>query len=335
MDNPLLSYIQKWINKDVTTLHSPLKKRYIFLIGIIIFFLGTYWLVISPPRDFPSRSIISVPQGSGLLRLSAKLKNEGIIRSEIGFRTLAIIFGGERVLQAGDYYLPHPENVIRMAYRIVHGERSLASIRVTIPEGYTAREISDLFDSRFQKFDHAQFVALAPEGYLFPDTYFMEMSSTASSTIQILQNNFLKKIAPYESDVASSTHSLKDIVTMASILESEGSNKTDREIISGILWRRISIHMPLQVDASLKYINGKTSSELTVSDLNADSPYNTYKYAGLPPGPISNPGLESILAALHPADSNYLYFLTDNDGIMHYARTFDEHKKNKAKYLGN
>jgi len=335
MDNPLLSYIQKWINKDVTSLHSPFKKRYVFLIVIVIFCASIYWLVFSAPRDFPSRSIISVPQGSGLLKLSAKLKNEGIIRSEIGFRTIAILFGGERVLQAGDYYLPHPENVIRMAYRIVHGEKDLASIRITIPEGYTAREISDLFDSRFLKFDHAKFLSIAPEGYLFPDTYFMEMSSTASSTISILQNNFQKKIAPYQSDIASSTHSLKDIIAMASILESEGSNKTDREIISGILWRRISIHMPLQVDASLNYINGKTSSELTVDDLNTDSPYNTYIYAGLPPGPISNPGLESILAALHPTDSKYLYFLTDKDGIMHYARTFDEHKKNKALYLGN
>jgi UPF0755 protein len=242
---------------------------------------------------------------------------------------------GERGMQAGDYYLSKPENAFRIAWRIVHGKRDIVTLRVTIPEGFTNKEISDLFDSRFPRFDHESFLANAHEGYLFPDTYFMEVSSTASSTLSLLKNNYEDKVEPLREEIKASNHSEGEIITMASILESEARTKEDREIISGILWKRIKLKMPLQVDASLGYLTGKTSEELTDSDLKIDSPYNTYINKGLPPGPISNPGLESIVAALNPVDSKYLYFLTGNDGVMHYAKTFDEHKKNKAKYLNN
>lgn len=276
---------------------------------------------------------MTVPTGTGLLKLSLKLKEDGIIRSSTGFRTAAILFGGEHGLQAGDYYLPRPENAFVIAWRIVSGSRGLAQVRITIPEGYTASEIADLFDGRFPRFNHEEFLTYAKEGYMFPDTYFIEISATASSTIDMLKNNYEKKVSLLRDDISVSGHTEREIITLASILESEAKNKEDKEIIAGILLKRIKLGMALQVDASLTYITGKTSAELTVSDLASNSPFNTYKHPGLPPTPISNPGLESIEAAIYPKDSPYLYFLTGHDGKMYYARTFDEHKQNRQKYL--
>ena len=120
---------------------------------------------------------------------------------------------------------------------------------------------------------------------------------------------------------------------MASLLEEEARQTPTRRTVAGILWKRLDLGMPLQVDATLRYLLGKSSHELTREDLEYDSPYNTYKDAGLPPGPISNPGLDAILAALRPVETAYLYFLTDSEGNIHYARTFEEHVANKAMYL--
>jgi UPF0755 protein len=124
-----------------------------------------------------------------------------------------------------------------------------------------------------------------------------------------------------------------DIIKMASIVEEEGRTMETREIIAGILWKRISIKMPLQVDSSFKYINGKTTATLTTEDLKIDSPYNSYTNRGLPPTPISNPGLAAIRATINPIKTPYLYFLSDKNGNMHYAITFEEHVENKLKYL--
>lgn len=332
MENPFLNLAQKIVRGSVFSLKN-IKKRYILPLVSFLIIIFLYIILVSPPSDFPSRSIITVPSGSGLLKLSSKLKEEGVIRSSSVFRTFAILLEGERGMQAGDYYLSHPENAFRMAWRIFHGKRDIVTMRITIPEGYTVQDISDVFDSRFPRFDHEAFLKEAREGYLFPDTYFIEVSATASSTLSLLQDNFNQKVEPLNQEIQDSKHTESEIITMASILESEAQTQEDREIVSGILWKRIKLGMPLQVDASLGYLTGKTSHELTQEDLNIDSPYNTYEYKGLPPGPISNPGLESILAAIHPKESPYLYFLTDDDGLMHYAKNFDDHKKNKAKYI--
>ncbi|MEI7513041.1 MAG: endolytic transglycosylase MltG, partial [bacterium] len=124
-----------------------------------------------------------------------------------------------------------------------------------------------------------------------------------------------------------------EIITMASIIEGEAMKDEDRKIIADILWRRIDIGMMLQVDTTFMYINGKASSEITKADLKINSPYNTYTHKGLPPTPISNPGIEAINSAMFPTANKYLYYLSDKDGVMHYAVTFAEHKKNKEKYL--
>lgn len=286
-------------------------KNYLFLL-VIVFFVICFFPTI-PPRSFPSGSIITIQEGINLYELGEVLKQDSVIRSPFWFRTVSILLGGEHQMKAGQYLMPKPQNVFAIAWRIFHGNYDIETVKITIPEGFTVKKISALFDERFTFFDHEDFVSQAPEGYLFPDTYFFEVTATASSTIKLLSDNFSRKIAPSLSKIESFGRTMDGVITMASILENEARTKEDREIISGILWKRIKLNMPLQVDSDPA----------------------TYKHAGFPPKPISNPGLESIEAALNPVTTPYLYFLTDNDGMMHYAKTFDEHKANKIKYLSN
>lgn len=315
---------------------TPQKKFYEFA-SVRFFVLGVLFVLfvwgISPPAAFPTYTIITVPEGSGLYTVGQNLEKEGVIRSPFWFRTIAILLGGERRIKAGQYYLDKPEGVAKMAWRVVTGDTKIESAKITIPEGFTVAKISKLFDGRFSFFDNKVFEAEAPEGYLFPDTYFIPVTATASTTIKLLKDNFVRKIFDLMPEIERSKKSLEDIVIMASILEGEANTPKDREIVSGILWKRIAMGMPLQVDASFSYINGKTSAELTLDDLKIDSPFNTYLYKGLPPSPISNPGIESLHAALRPATSTHLYFLTGNDGKMYYSRTFEEHVANKQKHI--
>jgi UPF0755 protein len=316
-----------------------LKKKFVLLIiGIIILLtlvLGSYFVFLSAPRNFPIGRTVSVTSGSGLLQLSRSLEKDGVIRSQFWFRIVAIFYKGERGLQAGDYALNAPMNVFQMVRRVISGDYQIKRVKMTIPEGFTVKKISSLFDEQFTEFDHQTFESIAQEGYLFPDTYFIHVNATATSTIKILRDNFIRKIFYLMPEVEESGHSLEDIITMASILEGEAKTLEDRKIVSGILWKRLAIGMPLQVDASFIYVNGKTTKDLTLDDLKINSPYNTYLYKGLPPTPISNPGIESINAAIHPIETKYLYFLTGNDGLMYYATTLDEHIKNKKKFLTN
>jgi UPF0755 protein len=180
----------------------------------------------------------------------------------------------------------------------------LAQVRITIPEGYTVKDIASRFN-RFKNFDKDIFSIITrdKEGYLFPDTYFLTGQETETEVVEKMENNFRNKVGDIK----------KDILIMASLLEKEAKTSEDKKIISGILWKRLNTDMLLQVDASLDY--------------------DTYLYKGLPLAPICNPGLVSIQATLNPVDSPYWYYLSDKNSNIHYAKTFEEHKINKAKYL--
>jgi UPF0755 protein len=169
---------------------------------------------------------------------------------------------------------------------------------------------------------------------LFPDTYYLLPNIEAKEVFTLMRDNFDKKIKELDLEIKKFNKPLVDIIKMASIVEEEGRTDFTRQMIAGILWRRLSIKMPLQVDAAFVYVNGKKDSKLiTLDDLKIDSPYNTYVYRGLPPTPISNPGLNSIRATITPVTSKYFFYLSDDDGEMHYAITHDEHVANKEKYL--
>ena len=159
------------------------------------------------------------------------------------------------------------------------------------------------------------------EGYLFPDTYLFLPGAEMEQIIGTMTDNFKKKAG----DIG------QDIVIMASLIEKEVSDSGDRKIVSGILWKRLEIGMPLQVDAVFPYITGKR--EILSDDLKIDSPYNTYLYKGLPLGPIANPGLDAIISAMNPIETKYLFYISDKKGITHFAATLEDHNKNIEKYL--
>jgi UPF0755 protein len=171
------------------------------------------------------------------------------------------------------------------------------------------------------------------EGFLFPDTYRLMKNFTAEDLARKILANFSTKIASLDADIKASGHSLFDIITLASIVEREVRTSKNRAMVADIFRRRLKIGMPLQSDATVNYITRKSALQPTIDDTKIDSPYNTYKYAGLPLGPICNPGSGSINAVLHPEPNPYWYFLTTLDGNIYYAKTYEEHLRNKAKYL--
>ncbi len=285
------------------------------------------------PAGFPVGSAVILKPGESLQTVTTQLHDAQVIQSPFVFRSLVILFGGEKKVIAGDYLLDHREGMFSLAYRFSHGRFGIDLVRLTIPEGWSVKDIATYITKTMPQFNTSEFLTLATqkEGYLFPDTYFVTPSVQPAALITMMENNFAAQIKTIP-DIASSQKSLHDILVMASILEGEALPK-DRATVAGILWKRLSLSIPLQVDSTFKYINGKDTYTLTKKDLAIDSPYNTYKYRGLPPGPINNPGIDAIKAALHPVTSSYLYFLTDRQGNIYYAETFDQHKRNKERYL--
>ncbi|MBX4206392.1 endolytic transglycosylase MltG [Candidatus Parcubacteria bacterium] len=286
-------------------------KRDLFIFGAAgIAFLLFAW-GISAPGDFVPGTIVSIPEGSGLGQISRLLGRERIVRFPYAFQALAVLLGGERRMKAGEYYFGKPATAPIVAWRVSRGDHEIETAKVTVPEGFTVAQISDLFGKEFPFFDNASFEKVAPEGYLFPDTYFVPVTTNATSTIKLMHDNFVRRIFPLLPEIEKSGKSVEEIVTMASLLEAEAKTKADRERIADVLWKRLKLGMPLQVDSEM----------------------GTYEFQGLPEKPINNPGLVSISAAIHPTTTPYLYFLSDKSGSMHYAKTFDEHQANIAKYL--
>ena len=223
--------------------------------------------------------------------------------------------------------------MIWVAMRLLAGDFETSAIRITIPEGTSVNGISRILLEKVPEFNNREFISRAREGYMFPDTYFFRPGESTEAILSVFDNTFRGKISKIQKQITASGHTLDELLTMASILEKEASKTKDRQQIAGVLWQRIKIGMPLQVDAVFPYIMGKNTFELTREDLQFDSPYNTYKYKGLPPGPINNPGVDAILAAATPVKTKYVYFLSDKSGNFHYAVTYAQHLANKKKYL--
>lgn len=289
------------------------KKNVIYLFGSIAFLIIFYFLFLSAPLDFAYGAVVKIEPGMSLRSVSFILQRENIIRSRVAFESFAIIFGGDKYIKSADYFFEKKLPVYAVAWRISKGEHNMAPISVTIPEGFNINEIADAFVPELTNFNKAHFLLKAKdlEGYLFPDTYFFLNNDNENTVLQSMSENFNKKINSLLPEIVSSGKSKKDIIIMASIIEREAKGDLDRGVISGILWKRISMNIPLQVDAAM----------------------DTYKGVGLPKSPIANPGLEAIKASIHPQKSAYLYYLHDKDGNIHYAKTFSEHTANINKYL--
>lgn len=287
-----------------------------------------------PPRSFPAGSLFTIEEGATLSEIADSLKSQGYIRSKTAFKIIVsgVFLGGNEAV-AGDYVFENSVTAFTLGHRIIVGDFHLDPIKVTIQEGLSKFEIAKILGKNIPNFNVEKFIQIAPEGYLFPDTYFFLPNTKPEKVVDIMKDNFDRQLKPYTREIADFGKTLDDVVTMASIVETEARQLETRKIVAGILWKRIEEKMPLQVDVSFKYINGKVTHELTLDDLEIDSPYNTYRRAGLPPTPIANPGLDAIVATLEPIETKYYFFLSDENGVMHYAETFEQHKKNKELYL--
>ena len=300
----------------------------------------------------------SVEKGEGAKEIAADLKEVDLIKYSSIFRVYALVTGASKNLQAGDYLLSPDMNIPEIIEMMVSGQ--ILKKKITILEGWDLNKIgtyledneigsreeffklvgqpvsgypSDLVKDFNQDFDFLKDKPKSSnlEGYLFPDTYEVLASDDLESIVKKILSHFDKKFSSsLEDEIARQKKSIFEIITMASLIEKEVRTFEDKKIVSGILWKRLGIDMPLQVDASIIYITGR---EMTREQVYLNSSYNTYRNKGLPPGPISSPGLESILAAAYPTGSDYFYYLSAPSGKTIFSRTLDEHNIARNKYL--
>lgn len=310
---------------------AAVKQRIALVASALLLIAFTF--LISPPGTGVIHRSVRIAEGMNARQAFIELERAGVIRSaRAALLVDRVVFLGAPVI-AGDYYFERTAFAPDAVSRLVAGDYGLFPVRVTIPEGTNVFQIAELFGPDFTFFDPEEFIRTAPEGYLFPDTYFFFPNADARSVIKKMTDNFDEKTKAIKEEAERRDVPFADIVTLASILEEEGSNADNRGNIASILLRRIEIGMPLQVDASFHYVNGESTYDLSLADLRIESPYNTYRNKGLPPGPISNPGLESLEAALNPIPNEYLYFLTDLSGDIYYAKDFEGHQRNRELYL--
>ncbi len=294
-----------------------------------------YRIAFSPPDDFPAGSIVSVAEGASVPDVAAQLANAHIIKHPQLLRAVLRITGESAHVQAGAYLFNTPEDLFIVAYRLATGSYGLPPVRLTFPEGETTRDAAARVADAFSNIAASDFLSKAQpyEGYLFPDTYLFPPSADVESIVSAMRSNFNTKIAPLLDGIHASGRSLSDTVILASLVEKEARTTANRRIVAGILENRLTLGMPLQVDAVFGYIFGRDTYSPSYADLKVNSPYNTYTHKGLPPGPIDNPGLDSLDAVVNPTKTGYLYYLTGKDGQMHYATTYAQHLANQAKYL--
>ncbi len=301
---------------------------------------------------------VTIESGMNVRDVADVLKDHGVITSAMAFRLYLKSRGLDTSIQPGALSIPRGASFSEIAELLVQSEAR--QMKVTIPEGYTVNQIDVLLAEKglieegklitcarecdFETFDFLppsapksdyERIGTRLEGYLFPDTYFVDSSDFVPKFfIERLLGTFHQRvITGLQADLESSERSLEEIVIMSSLIERETRTSDERPIVSGILWKRYDANRGLDVDATVRYILGKESGALTKEDLEVDSAYNTRKYAGMPPGSIANPGLASIRAALSPSETEYWYYLHGKDGVIRYAETNEEHNGNKVRYL--
>lgn len=313
-------------------------RRNIRLIGafaLAAFLVAGFIFFFAPPPDFPSGTLITVTRGTPSSDIADTFARAHLVKHPAALSFVLRATGAASRVQAGAYLFKTPENALTIAYRLATGAYGIPPVRITFPEGITVREMAAKAEGSFPLISADEIISLGKpqEGFLFPDTYLFDPGTSAATILAALRANFDAKTAPLSEEIRASGHSLRDVVIMASLLEKEVRTTGNRKIVSGILWDRLELGMPLQVDAVFGYIYGRDTYSPSLADLKVNSPYNTYTHKGLPPGPIDNPGMDSIQAALHPTKSKYLYYLTDAEGNIHYAATYAEHQLNQKKYL--
>lgn len=296
--------------------------------------------------------VFTFEKNEGVESLAGRLETSGIVRSKWAFLYFLWSEDSWKGLQAGNYRLNGKMTIPEIVGKITRGETVEKGVKVTFPEGWTASEMADrLTDSGLPgeafldlvKHPKPQwrtkytFLSNVPEdasleGVLFPDTYFFSADFGAEGIVEKILSNFQDRLAKIPDFSGKTGKAWYESVVLASILEAEVRTEYDRKVVADIFLRRIGAGMPLQSDATVRYALGVTKVQHSLDDIAVDSPYNTYKYKGLPPGPISNPGIVALGAAIHPTPNPYWYFLNNpQTGVTVFSATFEEHVANKAK----
>lgn len=276
---------------------------------MILFVVGlSFVLFFSPVKE---QKIIHVSQNQTFSETVKILENENIVRHPKLFKLASKFL--KINLKTGDYLFEKNSSFVEILLQLKMNNHKIKPVKIIIREGLNNQKIADLLSEKLLDFDKEEFIARASEleGRLFPDSYFFYPMTTEEEIIKEFKNNFDNRINPLKEKIEQSGKNLNDIIIMASILEGEANGEKDNRVISGILWKRLHINMPLQVDVDK----------------------DTYESKGLPSDPLNNPGLSSIKAALDPIDTNYLYYLHDKNGNVYYAKDYEEHKKNINLYL--
>jgi len=278
--------------------------------------------------------------GSSARAIAYKLRDQGVIRNASAFLLLHAV--RSRSLKAGEYRFDHPANALEVYDRVARGDIYVHT--VVIPEGYNIFDVANAIElaGLASKKDFLNVVqdpslirdldpqAPSLEGFLFPDTYEFTRTQSARDMAAAMTHRFRQ-----EAKAIGLTADMHRVVTLASIVEKETAVAEERPLVAGVYLNRIQRRIGLDADPSVIYASllaGRYTGVIRVSDLQYDSPYNTYKYAGLPPGPIANPGRTALQAAMHPAATGYLYFVSDNQGRHRFANSLEEHSKNVAAY---
>ena len=314
--------------------------KLIFILIIVVAAFLAYGILL--PRGPHSQQLVQLKPGSSARRIAADLEHAGIIRSQYAF-LLWHYAHGNKSLKAGEYAFDHPAGAREVYARIARGDIYFHT--VVVPEGFNMFDIANAIDAaglgardEFLQIAKTQTILVrdldpgAPslEGFLFPDTYHFTRTQSLHDMVAVMIHRFRQAI--HDLGVNGDLH---NIVTMASIVEKETAVPEERPVVASVFYNRMDRHMVLATDPSVIYaalLNNRYRGTIYQSDLQFNSPYNTYKVAGLPPGPICNPGRASLLAAMHPASSDYLYFVSDNQGHHRFARSEREHAGNVAAY---
>jgi UPF0755 protein len=324
----------------------------IVILALAGFVFYTYQITASVSRDTENVDFIIQP-GEGVNQISRNLSDQGLIRSSFYFEVYAWQKNLEHRFKSGVHQLSPSMNIKDIVAKLTTPGGSETNI--TIIEGWSNKEIADYLEQKelgtaddFLKLvgrnlgsftaDY-DFLADKPasadlEGYLFPDTYRIFKNADQAEVVRKMLDNFdLKLTEQMRADIKARGRSVFEVVTLASIIEKEVRDPEDMKKVADIFYKRLEAGIALQSDATVNYVTGNGRVQPTLADTKVDSPYNTYKYRGLPPSPIANPGLNALKAAIYPEANPYYYFLTTPTGEVIYSKTYEEHLENKTRYL--
>jgi UPF0755 protein len=320
--------------------------RLLLLAIAVLLGLETWWILTPTPDVRAGTRIVEIPANRGFLQVARQLKEEGVVNSSLAFVLLTLGRGTMRSLKAGEYQIPKDANTLAVLAMIESGE--VLQHNVVFREGSTVAELARQLESeRLARAEDilrvardARFLRTLDlqtdnvEGYLFPDTYQLVKGMEPEDILARMVARMRDRLTP---DILARARqrdmNVHQLLTLASIIEKEAAERAEMPLISAVFWNRLKLDMPLQADPTVQYAVGKDRQRLTRDDLQADSPYNTYRRPGLPPGPIASPGIPAIHAAVNPAAVDYLYFVATGDDRRHrFSRTLADHNAAVARY---